>query len=207
MDILINTITALGVAIIGVWLSYKLVVKFSEDKAIKQKKAIIVEVSLVHKQFINWLKILINEFNEPLQEKYSGAPFISTQLIENLIAELSGTDQIVSEDLRQLMIGLRSKNEVLANIEKERNKYIKIWLCESESIEWDEKHKTKQSIEFYTAHLLKEVIDITFHTSKFKEEKYSFQFRNYSIEDKISVVCKYCDIGYEESFWSKVIQR
>lgn len=58
-----------------------------------KKKALYNEVLIIQTEFVNYLKPLIDEFNEPLRQKYFGPPVIYTRLIENLMVELSGTDE------------------------------------------------------------------------------------------------------------------
>ncbi|WP_171314300.1 hypothetical protein [Vibrio splendidus] len=207
MNILINIICALSGAVFGAWFGHKFTVKLSRDKAIKQKQALYEEINIIHSNFLTWLKELISEFDTPLRESYSGPPSIYTQLIESLIVELSETDEIVSSEQRKLFIGLKSKNKALIDKDKKRDKFVNRWLLESETLDQADKYKTKQGIEFWTAHLLLEVIDIVFHTSQFVEENDNFMFRDYSIEQKIMIVCQYSCIGYDESFWSRVRRR
>lgn len=207
MDILINIICALAGAIFGSWAGHKFTIKLYKDKAFNQKKALAEEVHLIHNDFISWLKILIDEFSNPLRESYSGPPFIYTQLIENLVVELSGTDLVVSSEQRKLFIGLKRKNQALMEKSDQRDKHAKRWLLESDRLDKVEEHRTKKGIEFWTAHSLNEVVDIIFHTSKFIEEKDNFMFREYEAEDKIKIVCHYSSMKYDPKFWSEVTNR
>ena len=204
MNIFINIICALGGAIFGSWIGHRFTIKLYKEKALNQKEALSKEVYLIHDDFISWLKILIDEFGSPLRESYSGPPFIYTQLIENLIVELSGTHQIVSLDQRNLLIGLKRKNEELLEKDGKRDKYANRWLLKSAELNKVEKLRTKQGVKFWTAHLLSEVIDIVFHTSKFIEEKDNFMFKEYGLEVKINIVCQYSGIDYNPEFWSEV---
>ncbi|MGC7893633.1 hypothetical protein [Vibrio anguillarum] len=207
MDILFNIIFALSGAVLGSILGHRFTIGLSKDKATQQKKALYNEVFIIQTEFVNYLKPLMDEFNEPLRQKYFGPPLIYTRLIENLMVELSGSDEIISIEQRKFLVRIGHKDKALSKKDNSRSAFVERWLISNGNLDFSEKLSTEQSIQFWTAHLLREVVDIIFHASKFLEEKDNFMFREYSLEQKIIVVCKYSDIAYESSFWTKVIQR
>ncbi|WP_217533093.1 hypothetical protein [Vibrio metschnikovii] len=206
MDIF-NIVFALIGAVVGAILGHHFTIKLSKNRAAQQKKALYNEVLIIQTEFVNYLKPLIDEFNEPLRQKYFGPPVIYTRLIENLMVELSGTDEIISIEQRKFLVRIGHKDKALSKKDTSRSEFIERWLVKNSSLDVSEKLSTEQSIQFWTAHLLREVVDIIFHASKFLEEKDNFMFREYSLEQKIIAVCKYSDITYKSSFWTKVIQR
>lgn len=201
MNIFINIISALGGALFGSWMGYKYTISIFNDRTKKQKAALYEEVLIINEDYINWLKILVNEFNDPLRDSYSGAPFIYMQLIENLVVELSGTDEILSKSQRRLLARLSNKNHELAFFDKKREIHINKWLND-ENLEKSEKIKASKTIAFWTAMLLREVIDIIFYTAKFR--KNSNNFITDTTIKKIDAVCKYANIDFDKIFWGKV---
>jgi len=207
VDILINITCALFGAILGSYAGYKYTVKLSNDKTENQRNALFNEISIINDDFVDWFKALTDEYNTPLRKSYSGPPLIYTQLIENLIVELSGTNRLLSLDQRRFLIGLKNKNEALLKKDKERDVHSNRWLLESNKLTKLNKLKIKQSIEFWTAHLLQESIDLAFYTAKYLDCKENFIFGEYSMNDKIIELCRYADINYNQDFWNGVIRR
>ncbi|WP_434927372.1 hypothetical protein [Shewanella sp. HL-SH2] len=162
---------------------------------------------MANENYINWLKRLVDEFSVPLKTSYTGAPFIHTELINNLVVELSSTDEMLSKNQRRLLVGLNDKNQALAVNDNKRDVYINDWNIRGHQFEKSEEIKTSQNIEFWTAQILREVVEIIFYTSKFNEENSNFIFGEYDIIEQIKAVCKYSSLDYDESFWKKVILR
>ncbi len=206
MDILINVICALGGAIIGSWFGHQYTIKLSKEKSIKQKKALLGEVNIINQDFTNWLMVLMQEYKKPLRKSYSGPPKIYTQLIDNLIIELSGTSEILSVDQRNLLVGLQSKQELIAQKDRARDKYVNQFITASDDeLTIIDKNDISKSIKFWTAHLLQEAVDIIFHTSKFEVERDSFTLNHYKDEERAKVICARNNFPYEEKFWLEVL--
>ncbi|HHF3145224.1 TPA: hypothetical protein ACPJ10_001640 [Vibrio diabolicus] len=206
MGTLINIICALSGAIVGSWFGHQYTIRLSKEKSQKQKKALVSEVNIINQDFTDWLVTLMEEYKKPLRESYSGPPRIYTQLIDNLIIELSGTDEILSVDQRNLLVGLQSKKELIAQKDRARDKYVNRFITASdgELTDVDETDITK-GIQFWTALLLQEAVDIVFHTSKFEVERDSFTLNHYNDEERVKVICARNNFPYEEKFWMAVL--
>ncbi|EGR5064159.1 hypothetical protein C1E47_19515 [Vibrio cholerae] len=204
---LVNIICALVGAIFGSWIGHLFTIKLYREKTTKQKKALYEEVSIIKADFLSCIKSLMDEFSNPLRDKYHGVPLIYTQLIENLIVELSSTDEILSTDQRVLLVRIANKNKSLSEKYSERDEFVDRWLRDGNELDASERQKIKKGIEFWTAQILIEVIDIIFHTAKFLEEKDNFKFGKYSLDMKINVVCQYGEITFDDSFWNKISNK
>ncbi|XPF94289.1 hypothetical protein ACM9HF_20110 [Colwellia sp. RE-S-Sl-9] len=207
MSYMINIVCALGGALFGSWIGHKFTISFFNSRTKKQKIALYDEVQIINEDYINWLNILIDEFNEPLKDSYSGAPFIHTKLLDNLVVELSSTDEMLTKNQRRLLVGLSNKNRALAVKDNERDLCINDLRTKSDQLDDRERFRATKNIEFWTAHLLREVIEIIFYTSKLNEESNNFIFGKYEIIEQIKAVCKYSNLDFDEQFWQKVIQR
>lgn len=207
MSYLINIACALGGALFGSWIGHKFTISLFKSRTQKQKKALYDEIQIINEDYINWLMILVDEFNDPLKHCYSGAPLIHTKLLDNLVVELSSTDEMLSKSQRRLLVGLSNKNRAISIKESQRDVNINDWLTKGEQLEKTERLKTSQSIEFWTAHLLREVIEIIFYTSKLSEENNNFIFGTYELIEQIKAVCKYSNLEFDSLFWKKVIRR
>lgn len=207
VSLILNITYAFGGALFGSWMGHKFTIKQLELRTKKQRSSLYDELQIINEDYIGWLKILVNEFNDPLRNCYIGAPIINTKLLNNLIVELSSTDEMLSKDQRRLIARLGDKNRVIEVKDNKRDVFINDFLTKSHELEEHERWEIIQNIEFWTAQLLREATDIIFYTSKLDEERNNFIFGKYEVIEQIRVVCKYCELDFDDDFWKKVIQK
>ncbi|WP_426360357.1 hypothetical protein ACPUVO_09130 [Pseudocolwellia sp. HL-MZ19] len=128
-------------------------------------------------------------------------------MIDNLMVELSGTDEALSKNQRVFLMRIHRKNNRITTKDNSRCEYSDQWLTHVKPYSANDKNLLKQSIEFYTAHLLLEAVETIFYTAKFLECGNSFIFSQDSVKEKIEAVCKYTGSDYDEKLWGNVLRR
>jgi len=199
-----NLISLLG-AVLSAFLGHYFTIRQFNKRSKKQKNVVYSELSRINKLYIKWLLILIDDFNNPLKKNYQGMPHLSTRLLDNLLIELSSSNEILSEDQTQLVTMLPVVNKTLIEKDNEKDVYIKRHF--SEVNDRSETVKIELGITFYTAQQLRQVIELIFYTSKLSEEYDNFIFGDYSQIDMIHAVCKYAEIEFNNEFWNTVNRR
>ncbi len=198
---LIGVFGALLSAICGGIVGHKLTIKLFNERSKLQKQAFWGEFALLMKRYSCCFPALIDDYNNPLKNSYTGVPEFDMSIIDSLSTELCASVELLNTDQRELIIGLKGIFSKVKSLNLERNKlFLKL-------INDDAKSEIYQPMQFYTAQLLLDVIQVIFYTCKISEEKQNFRFGEYSVQDHAEVACRVSHIKYDNKFWQGIEQR
>jgi hypothetical protein len=198
---LIGIFGALISAICGGFVGHKLTIKLFAERSQLQKQAFWREFQLLKEIYSTHISELIDDYENPLKNSYSGIPKFDMSIIDSLSTELCASTEVLNFEQRQLIIRLKSLLPKIIDISVERDVVIQEWFTN------ENKTDAYQPIRFYTAQLLLDAIQVIFYTCKIAEEKQNFTFGNYSIQEHAEVTCRICNIKYNKDFWVAVEER
>ncbi|MGO3424157.1 MAG: hypothetical protein ACTIMZ_17250 [Pseudoalteromonas distincta] len=198
---LIGIVGALVSAICGGVVGHKLTIKLFNERSKLQKQAFWGEFELLMKRYSRCVPALINDYNNPLKSSYSGVPEFDMTIIDSLSTELCGSIELLNTDQRELIIGLKGIFTKIKSLSMKRNELFQQLISDGNESE------IYQPMQFYTAQLLLDVIQIIFYTCKISDEKQNFTFGKYSVQDQAEVACRVSKIKYDKNFWQGIEQR
>ncbi|MBB1419745.1 hypothetical protein H5187_21110 [Pseudoalteromonas sp. SG44-1] len=198
---LIGIVGALVSAICGGVVGHKLTIKLFNERSKLQKQAFWGEFELLMKRYSRCVPALINDYNNPLKNSYSGVPEFDMTIIDSLSTELCGSIELLNTDQRELIIGLKGIFTKIKSLSMKRNELFQQLISDCNESE------IYQPMQFYTAQLLLDVIQIIFYTCKISDEKQNFTFGKYSVQDQAEVACRVSKIKYDKNFWQGIEQR
>ena len=190
-----NIISILSV-LVGAYLGHYFTVRQFNERSKKQKIALYNEVSIINEDYIGCFKNLIGDFQKPLKNGYSGVPFVSTRIIDNLMVELSSSKEVLSKDQRALLMKLERMHLHLVSIQKEKDVHVHAYL--------NEESKPFVEIKYRAAEQLVHIVEVIFYISKMLEERENFMFSHHKKIDMIHATCKVADINFDKSLWESV---
>lgn len=188
-------------ALAGGYFGYSLTVKQANDRTKLQKQALWKEFSLIQEMFSKCVEKLMGEYEKPLKNAYVGVPKFDMTIIDSLSCELSASTELLNYDQRELIMGLKSTFKNLQKHETIRDGYIQTWLKN------ENKSGTYSSIGFYTAVLLRDVLQVIYYSYKISEYKDNFTYDQYGLLEHAKVTCELCKIDFDASFWERIEQR
>jgi len=190
-----NLISVLGV-LLGAYLGHYFTMRQFNERSKNQKIALYNEVSIINEDYIGCFKNLIDDFKKPLKKTYLGIPCVSTRIIDNLMIELSSSNEILSKDQRALLARLENLHLHLESIHKAKNVHIDAYLLGKSQPYFD--------IKYRAAEQLVHIVELIFYTAKMLEERENFIFSDHTKIDMIHAVCKMSELDIDDSFWNSV---
>jgi hypothetical protein len=200
-SLLIGIVGALVSAVCGGYVGHKLTIKLFNERSKLQKRAFWEEFTLIKKQYSACVPKLINDYKNPTKDKYSGVPECDMSIIDSLSTELCASMELLNSDQRELIVNLKALFPRVKYLDLKRNELFQ------ELISRDNKSEVYNPMQFYTAQLLLNVIQVIFYTCKIAEEKQSFTFGEYTVQEHAEVACRICGIEYVKDFWLSVEER
>lgn len=197
---LIGIVGALLSATCGGYVGHKLTVKLFNERSKLQKQAFWGEFTLLKERYSSCVPALIDDYQKPLKNSYSGVPEFDMSIVDSLSTELCATTELLSFDQRKLIMGLKAIFPKVKAISLKRDESIQKWFTEESQAE-------ANTIRFYTAQLLLDVIQVIFYACKIAEEKQNFTFGRYAVQDHAEVACRICSIEYDKNFWTGIEER
>lgn len=198
---LIGVVGALVSAICGGIVGHKFTIKLFNERSKLQKIAFWGEFSLLMKRYSRCIPALIDDYNNPLKYSLTGVPEFDMSIIDSLSTELCASMELLNTDQRELIIGLKEIFPKVKSLSLKRNELFLKLISDGNEIDMF------QPMQFYTAQLLLDVIQVIFYTCKISEEKKSFKFGEYSVQDHAEVACRVSNINYDKNFWQGIEQR
>lgn len=198
---LIALVGAVFSALCGGYVGHKLTVTLFNERSNLQKQAFWEEFNLIKENYSSHISSLIDDYQNPLKNSYSGIPNTDMSIIDSLSVELCSSTELLNIEQRKLIIGLKAVLPKIQETSRKRSAVIQDWFQN------ENKADALHPIQFYTAQLLLDVIQVTFYTCKLAEEKQNFTFGDYSVEDHAEVACRICEIEFKKDFWAKIESR
>lgn len=192
----IGLLAALVGAGVGAFLGHYFTMRQFNERSKKQKEALYNEVLIFKEDYINCFKDLIDDFETPLKAKYLGLPHVSTRIIDNLMIELSSSNELLSKDQRALLVKLEVMHLHLDNTQKEKNIHIHAYL--------QGENQSPILIRYHAAEQLFHIVELIFYLSKMLDERENFIFSDHEKIDMIQSTCRVSNINFDEFFWKKV---
>jgi hypothetical protein len=200
-------LTGLLCAVIGGYMGHWFTIRLFNERVNAQSNAFYGEFELIRDTLTSHVKGLIEDFEGPLKDCYTGLPHLDMSLTNNLVLELSASKKIPNKDLRKMINSLNHVSKTLTDKQIKRDTQIERWFKESNEIQGKEKHALTSSIHFHTSQILVVVIDIIFHASKVVSERNKFSFSKHTNLDYAEVTCRVCGIQFNKPLWERIISR
>ena len=203
-----NLLIGLLGALVGVFLGHRLTISLYRNRTNSLEKAFYNEFEIIRDDFKDWFPALIEEYDAPLRDQYTGPTPLDLRLVESLTVELAGTDKIISTDQRMLLSRLE---RMICNIRKNdsnRSIRLKKWIENSQNMEKLEQYHIKNELEFITAQLIIDVSQGIYFLEKLVNERKEFAIGDVnSINIFLERSFETCKLEFDNDKWNSIIKR
>ena len=99
-----SMLTGLLCAVIGGYMGHWFTVRLFNERVNAQSNAFYGEFELIRDTLTSHVKGLLEDFEEPLKDLYTGLPHLDMALINSLVLELAASKKIPNKELRLSLI-------------------------------------------------------------------------------------------------------
>ncbi|MGL1089385.1 hypothetical protein [Vibrio vulnificus] len=186
----------LFVGLLGVLLGHYMTIRLATKKANLQERAFYFELEILLEKYKVDLVHKYDDFINPVKDEYIiGAPVIDMSLINALMVELAGSEKVLNQEIRKLIIHTSKFSEDLLITAKERESYNK-----------GNSQNTEEFLRL-TKKMLIEEVQLVFCLYKLIRDKNQFIFGEYKLLEMAKVACNVADIGFDKQIWQKIMPR
>lgn len=185
------------VAVLCVFVGHFLTLQMNNKRGKSLEKGLYNELSLIGEYFKGWLSDLINEFEKPTRDSFSGFSAIDMSCVDALVTELVAANRIPTKDQRRLILSLKNKLRSIKNKDRQRD----------EASKWYEQKTAFNVSRPCTARLILDVIEVVYFLSKFVEEKKIFNLtRDESSKTQAEFSFERAGIQFDSKVWDQIYQ-
>ncbi|WGY44996.1 hypothetical protein [Vibrio sp. ABG19] len=207
-ELLIGASCALLGAIIGAFLGAYFTRIDNKKRTEKMEHAFYYEFQHTSETLINWFQTLVEEYNNPLRNEYSGLPNIDLSLVDALVVELAATDRMVTTPNRQLILRMKPSLTSLHSAEIKRDEFISSWLTSGHLMDNEKKRECRRKIKYFTGRLLIDVTQLIFYLQKLDAERERFVFmQDVSRVDMVRACCITTGMNYDHHMWIPLLKQ
>jgi hypothetical protein len=185
-------------AALGAYFGHSFTIKIFNDRALKQKEAYYNEFKLLSSLYKINFPSLLDDYNKPNKDSFTSLPNFDTSILDNLILELSSSEEVLSYEQRLFSSNL--KNMLVVTAEKVNKRDVEI-----DKLFKKERGSNIFAVRHHTSLLLMDAITLLFHTSKVINERANFIFGDYKFIDYAEVACRICEINFNKKLWKEII--